>query len=115
MLGWVAEWLCSGLQSRGAGSIPTPAFIWCVKARVAELVDARDLNPSGQPRAGSSPAPGTNQLSFLRSDQWFMPLNVFARYCALFLFLNDELHAGLERRRRIALSAGLAAIDWQCR
>ena len=40
--GWVAEWLCSGLQSRGRRFDSDPSL-----ARVAKLVDARDLKSLG--------------------------------------------------------------------
>ena len=55
--GWMAEWLCSGLQSRGRRF--DSGFSLC-DAQVAKLVDARDLKSLGIIfRAGSSPALGT--------------------------------------------------------
>ena len=41
----MAEWLCSGLQSRGRrfDSDPSLHFLLLRRARVAELVDATDL------------------------------------------------------------------------
>ena len=41
LLGKVAEWLCSGLQSRGRRFDSDPCLDF--RARVAELVDATDL------------------------------------------------------------------------
>ncbi len=67
--GQVAEWLCSGLQSRvrrfdsdlGLQSLKH------LKARVAEQVDARDLKSLGRiGRPGSIPGPGTNKNKRLR-------------------------------------------------
>ena len=45
LYGWVAEWSCSGLQSRGRrfDSDPSLQFQGDFHARVAEMVDARDL------------------------------------------------------------------------
>jgi hypothetical protein len=57
LVGWVAEWLCSGLQSRVRRF---DSGLSLHIARVAELVDAADLksaDPKG--RAGSIPALGT--------------------------------------------------------
>lgn len=49
--GWVAEWLCSGLQSRGRRFDSDLSLIVLYispdHARVAELVDARDLKSLG--------------------------------------------------------------------
>ena len=60
-IGWVAEWLCSGLQSLGRrfdSGLSLQSFK--VSARVAKLVDARDLKSLGcYNRAGSTPASGT--------------------------------------------------------
>ena len=52
----MAEWLCSGLQSRVRRFDPDPSL---GLARVAEQVDARDLKSLGiLSRAGSIPASG---------------------------------------------------------
>jgi hypothetical protein len=45
--GWVAEWSCSGLQSRGRRFDSDPSLKCVYVARVAELVDARDLKSLG--------------------------------------------------------------------
>ena len=49
--GWMAEWLCSGLQSRGvrfdSGSSLHRFIVKCQYAQVAKLVDARDLKSLG--------------------------------------------------------------------
>ena len=39
----MAEWLCSGLQSRGRRFDSDPSLHFSSRARVAELVDAADL------------------------------------------------------------------------
>ena len=65
-VGWVAEWLCSGLQSRvHRFDSGLSLQIFCLNpARVAELVDAADLKSAGHcGRAGSIPAPGTIRSS----------------------------------------------------
>ena len=56
--GWVAEWSCSGLQSR-LRRFDSGLGLFMI-AWVAKLVDARDLKSLGILfRAGSTPAPGT--------------------------------------------------------
>ena len=68
MAGWQSGY-AAACKAVDAGSIPTPAFllvITMVDARVAKLVDARDLKSLGWiNRAGSSPAPGTTVLFYL--------------------------------------------------
>ena len=57
MAGWQSGY-AAACKAVDAGSIPTPAFKYI--ARVAELVDARDLKSLGtKSRAGSIPASGT--------------------------------------------------------
>ena len=63
--GWVAEWLCSGLQSRGRRFDSDPSLINRVKANFkgpgGGIGRRKGLKiPRGQPRASSSLAPGTN-------------------------------------------------------
>ncbi len=62
MAGWQSGH-AADCNSVYAGSIPTPASIFLrfeFNARVAKLVDARDLKSlGGILRAGSTPAPGT--------------------------------------------------------
>ncbi len=59
LFGWVAEWSCSGLQSRVRRF--DSALSLHSNARMAKLVDARDLKSLDlNGRAGSTPAPGTN-------------------------------------------------------
>ena len=56
--GWQSGY-AAACKAVDAGSIPTPAFLAMCNARVAELVDARDLKSLGiLSRAGSIPAPG---------------------------------------------------------
>src|SRR3954466_10211654 len=63
--GGVAEWSCSGLQSRVRRfdsdlRLQTPATANRLgAARVVKLVDTRDLKSLGASHAGSIPAPGT--------------------------------------------------------
>ena len=57
--GGMAEWLCSGLQSR-ARRFDSDSRLRCSHARVVELADTRDLKSFARKgRAGSNPAPGT--------------------------------------------------------
>ena len=72
-LGWVAEWLCSGLQSRGQrfdSALSLHYHCDALKTRPGgEIGRRKGLKiPRGQPRSGSTPAPGTiiNNLPFLR-------------------------------------------------
>ena len=66
-----AEWqsgYAAACKAVDAGSIPTPAskFSLSRKARVAKLVDARDLKSLDHyGRAGSTPAPGTIKINNL--------------------------------------------------
>ncbi len=59
----MAEWLCSGLQSRLRRFDSDPRLHkYGFFARVVKLVDTRDLKSLGHcVRAGSIPAPGTNK------------------------------------------------------
>ena len=47
MPGGVAEWLCSGLQSRGRRFDSDPRLHQLISARVVKLVDTRDLKSLG--------------------------------------------------------------------
>jgi hypothetical protein len=75
-----------------AGSIPTSASIFprhadrrvvSCSARVAKLVDARDLKSLGFGRAGSIPAPGTKSLfhpgsyQLVSTGTWLIPAESF--------------------------------------
>ena len=66
----MAEWSCSGLQSRGRrfDSDPRLQLSRCFGfARVVKLVDTGDLKSPGESHAGSSPAPGTSRATALQS------------------------------------------------
>ena len=66
-IGWVAEWLCSGLQSRVRRF--DSALSLHSNARMAKLVDARDLKSLDlNGRAGSTPAPGTIYYFFINNS-----------------------------------------------
>jgi hypothetical protein len=63
LYGWVAEWLCSGLQSRGRRFDSDPSLhICCISFQSpgGGIGRRKGLKiPRGQPRASSSLAPGT--------------------------------------------------------
>src|SRR3954469_7751046 len=66
--GGVAEWSCSGLQSRVRRfdsdlRLQVPGNACPARARVVKLVDTRDLKSLGASHAGSIPAPGTNVVT----------------------------------------------------
>ena len=72
MYGGIAEWLCSGLQSRGRrfdSDSRLHLSYYGVFAAVAKQVDARDLKSLGiyNSRAGSIPARGTIYLIQIES------------------------------------------------
>ena len=64
--GWVAEWLCSGLQSRGHRFDSVPSLHVFLKDLLTELRPGGGIGrrkglkiPREQSHAGSIPAPGT--------------------------------------------------------
>lgn len=56
--GGMAEWLCSGLQSRVRRFNSDSRLHF--SARMVKLADTKDLKSFAARRAGSSPAPGTS-------------------------------------------------------
>lgn len=64
--GWVAEWLCSGLQSRGHrfDSVPSLHIIDCPGGEIGRRKGLK-IPRNEQFRAGSTPAPGTNQPNMI--------------------------------------------------
>ena len=71
----MAEWLCSGLQSRVRRFDSDPRLHLIESrsvARVVKLVDTADLKSAAylnKGRAGSIPAPGTNDLELTITAQ----------------------------------------------
>ncbi len=58
VFGGMAEWLCSGLQSRGRRFDSDSRLRILTRARMVKLVDTKDLKSFASRRAGSNPAPG---------------------------------------------------------
>jgi hypothetical protein len=63
--GWVAEWLCSGLQSRRRRFNSDPSLTYVCPGGGTGRRKGLKI-PRGQPRAGSIPAPGTRLRASMR-------------------------------------------------
>jgi hypothetical protein len=84
--GGVAEWLCSGLQSRGRrfdSDLRLQFGLVRSVARVVKLVDTADLKSAAylnKGRAGSIPAPGTKPNRLLVSiEKFFLYIKALSR------------------------------------
>jgi hypothetical protein len=79
VFGWVAEWSCSGLQSRGRRS--DSGLSLQINENQYPLSPGGEIGrrkglkiPRGQLRAGSSPAPGTKYKLLMRSSRNETPI-----------------------------------------
>lgn len=90
----MAEWLCSGLQSRGRRFDSGLSLQKVRYAQVAKSVDARDLKSLGYcSRAGSTPALGTIFIKdSARYESPILPIAMFSVSGLNKLKLNQVLH-----------------------